>query len=141
MIILFFGQSLYLKAGFDGWWEDDDKFRGLENGHKLFPKFVFGLICIWVLLACIFWKNTFFLGTPKNSNSPLKLQGQSYKGGLWFFVRLLKQSLGEVDTCCLFVFIFVKWGDNVKNIGLCDLCALRDLGHSMWTRTWVPMEV
>ncbi len=32
---------------------DDEKFKGLENGQKFFSKYVFGLICMWVLLACI----------------------------------------------------------------------------------------
>jgi hypothetical protein len=32
---------------------------------------------------------------PKNSHSPLKLQGGSCEGGLWFFVKLVKQSLGS----------------------------------------------
>jgi hypothetical protein len=49
-----------------------------------------------------------FLGTPKNCNSPLKLWGELYKRGLWFFVRLLKQSLGEVDMCCHPVFMFCQ---------------------------------
>jgi hypothetical protein len=32
---------------------DDEKFRGFESGQKLFSKCVFGLIFMWVLLACI----------------------------------------------------------------------------------------
>jgi len=32
---------------------DDEKFRGLKNGQKLFSKCLFELIYIWVLLACI----------------------------------------------------------------------------------------
>jgi hypothetical protein len=32
---------------------DDEKFRGLGNGHNLFSNCVFGFICMWVLLACI----------------------------------------------------------------------------------------
>jgi hypothetical protein len=32
---------------------DDEKFRGFKSGQKLFSKCVFGMICIWVLLACI----------------------------------------------------------------------------------------
>jgi hypothetical protein len=48
------------------------------------------------------------LGTSKNCNNPLKLRGESYKGGLWFFVRLLKQSLKKVDMCCVHVFMFCQ---------------------------------
>jgi hypothetical protein len=30
------------------------------------------------------------LGTPKNCNNPLNLQGRSHKGWVWFFVRILE---------------------------------------------------
>jgi hypothetical protein len=33
--------------------------------------------------------------------------------------------------CCILVFYFVKWSDGVKEIGLCDLCGLRDLQYHM----------
>jgi len=49
-----------------------------------------------------------FLGIPKNYNNPLKSRGESYKGGLWFFVKLLKQSRREVDMCCLPIFMFCQ---------------------------------
>jgi hypothetical protein len=32
---------------------DDGKFRGLKNNQKFFSKYVFGLICMWVLLVYI----------------------------------------------------------------------------------------
>jgi hypothetical protein len=32
---------------------DDEKFRSFESGQKFFLKYVFGLICMWVLLVCI----------------------------------------------------------------------------------------
>jgi hypothetical protein len=55
------------------------------------------------------------------------LQGGSYEGGSWFFVRLMRQSLGEL-ICVVFLFpYFVKWKDGVKNIGLCNLSGLRDV--------------
>jgi hypothetical protein len=66
------------------------------------------------------------LGTPKNCNNPLKLWGQSYKRGFWFFVRFFEavNHWGKW-ICVVFLFLcFVKWSDNVKNIGLCDLCGL-----------------
>ncbi len=47
-----------------------------------------------------------FLGTPKNCNNPLKLRGQSYKGGLWFFVRLFEaitRGSGYVLSSCSYV--------------------------------------
>jgi hypothetical protein len=34
------------------------------------------------------------LGTPNNYNNPLKLQIQSYKGGLWFFVKKFETVIG-----------------------------------------------
>jgi hypothetical protein len=32
---------------------NDEKFKGFKNGHIFFSKCVVGLICMWVLLACI----------------------------------------------------------------------------------------
>jgi hypothetical protein len=32
---------------------DDEKFRSFESGQKFFSKCMFGLICMWVSLACI----------------------------------------------------------------------------------------
>jgi hypothetical protein len=71
------------------------------------------------------------LGTLKNCNSPLVLQGGSYEGRLWFFVRLVKQSLGEL-ICVIFMFpYFVKLRDGVRNIGLCSLFGMKDLCYQM----------
>ncbi len=71
------------------------------------------------------------MGTPKNCNSPLMLNDGSYEGGLWFFVRLVRQSLGEL-ICVVFPFpYFIKLKDGVKNTGLCSLSGLRDLCYQM----------
>jgi hypothetical protein len=44
------------------------------------------------------------------------LQGGSYEGGLWFFVKLVKQSLGKL-ICVVFLFLcFVKLRDGVKKL-------------------------
>jgi hypothetical protein len=40
-------------------------FRDIESGQKLFSKFVFGLVCIWVLLACISRESTLVFGNSK----------------------------------------------------------------------------
>jgi hypothetical protein len=54
------------------------------------------------------------------------LQGGSCEKGLWFFVRLVKQSLGKL-ICVVFLFLyFVKLRDGVKNIGLCIMFGPRD---------------
>jgi hypothetical protein len=106
-------------------------FRGFESGQKLFSKFVFGLLCIWFCWLAFQERVPWFLGTLKNCTSPLKLLGQSYKGGLWLFVRIF-EAITEGSGCVVFLFFcFVKWSDGVRKIGLCDMCGLRDLCHQM----------
>jgi len=85
---------------------DDEKFRGLENDQKFFSMSVVGLICMWVLLACISWESTLIFGNSEELQQSIEIMGESYKRGLLSSVRLLKQSLGEVDMCCLLVFMF-----------------------------------
>jgi hypothetical protein len=72
-------------------------------------------VCLgWFVCGCcsleFHEKVSWLLGTLNNYNSPLKLWGESYKGGLWFVVRLLKQSLGKVDMCYVHVFMFCQVG-------------------------------
>jgi hypothetical protein len=79
------------------------KFRGLESGQKSSSK----CVCLgWFVCGCCWLafheRVPWLLGTPKNYNNPLKLQGGSCEGGLWFFVRLVKQSLGEL-ICVVFI--------------------------------------
>jgi len=40
-------------------------FRGLESSQKLFLKSMFGLVYIWVLLACISRKSTLIFGNSE----------------------------------------------------------------------------
>jgi len=54
---------------------DDEKFRGLESGQKLFSKCVFGLICIWVLLACISRKSTLIFVNSKKLQQSIEVTG------------------------------------------------------------------
>jgi hypothetical protein len=50
---------------------------------------------------------------------------------LWFFVTLVKQSLGKL-ICIVFMFLcFVKLRDGVRNTGLCSLYGLRDLCYQV----------
>ncbi len=70
-----------------------------------------------------------FLGFLKNCNNPLNFRGQSYKGGLWFFVRILEAVTGGSGFVVFLFFYFVKWSNGVKKIGLCNLCELRDLHY------------
>jgi len=44
---------------------DDEKFKGFKSGQKNFSKCVFGLICIWVLLAYISRKSILTFGNSK----------------------------------------------------------------------------
>jgi hypothetical protein len=84
--------------------------------------------CYWLAFH---EKVPILLGILKNCNNPLMLQGRSYERGLWFFGRLVKQSLGEL-ICIVFLFsCFVKLRDGVKNIGLCNLYGMRDLCYYM----------
>jgi hypothetical protein len=67
---------------------DDETFRGLKSGQNQ-------CVCVGWFVSRFCWltfqeKVPWFLGTPKNYNSPLKLQVQSYKERLWFFVRLFE---------------------------------------------------
>jgi hypothetical protein len=46
------------------------------------------------------------LRTPKNYNNPLKLRGQSYKRGLWFFVSFVEavtRGNENVLSSCFFI--------------------------------------
>ncbi len=104
------GKAKFLsKAWF--WWLIRGMMRSLEvsktaknsSQNVCLGSFVCG--CCWLVFH---EKIPWLLGTPKNYNSPLKLRGESYKGGLWFFVRLLKQSLGKMDLCCVHVFMFCQ---------------------------------
>jgi hypothetical protein len=92
---------------------------------------VFGLICIWVLLACISKKSTLIFVNSEKLQQSIELRGQSYKGGLWFFVRLFKIVNGGSGCVVFLFFCFIKWSDGVRNTGLCDLSGLKDLRHQM----------
>ncbi len=59
------------------------------------------------------------------------LHGGSCAGRLWFFVRLVMQSLGELICVVSRFSCFVKLKDGVKNIGLCNLSGMRDLCYQM----------
>ncbi len=50
-------------------------FRGLESSHKLFSKSIFGLVCIWVLLACISTKSTLIFGNSKELQQSIEFKG------------------------------------------------------------------
>jgi hypothetical protein len=53
------------------------------------------------------------------------------KGGLWFFVKLVKQSRGELK-CVVFLFLCVlNLKDDVMSTSLCNSFGLRDLCYQM----------
>jgi hypothetical protein len=54
---------------------DDETFRGLESGHKLFSKCVFGLICIWFLLACISRESTLIFRNSEELQQSIEVMG------------------------------------------------------------------
>jgi hypothetical protein len=124
-------QSFYLKIGVDrwegGWWEVREVSKTTKNSSQS--------LCLGWFISRFCWlafqeKVPSFLGTPKNCNNPLNLWGWSYRGRLWFFVRILEQSLEEVDVLfsCFFV---LSSGALVSGKLDCDLCGLRDLHYWM----------
>jgi hypothetical protein len=63
------------------WWEVLEVSRAASNFSQIFfPKFVFEFCSYLVLLFCFSRASTLILGTPKDWNSPLNLQGHSYTG-------------------------------------------------------------
>jgi hypothetical protein len=54
---------------------NDEKFRGLESSHKIFSKCVVGSICMWVLLACISWENTWNFGNSEKLQQSIEIIG------------------------------------------------------------------
>jgi hypothetical protein len=122
--------NFYLKVSIDGWgggrWEVLEVSRAARNSYQS--------LCLGWFISRFCWiafqeKVPSFLGALKNCNSPLNLQDRSYKGGLWFFVRIL-EAVTVGSACVVFLFFcFVKRSDGVKKTGLCDLCGLRDLHY------------
>ncbi len=99
------------KVGFDGWGGGMMKSsKGFESGQQLFSK-----VCVWVLFifgfCCLAFQERvpWFLGTPKNCNSPLILQGQTHKGWVWFFVRILEAVIGG-SQCVIFMSSILSSG-------------------------------
>ncbi len=104
---------------------DDEKFRGLESGQKLFSKCVFRFICIWVLLAYISWKSTLIFGNSKKLQQSTEVMGSIIQKRIVVLCKTFWSSHWKKWICVVFLFLcFVKWSDGVKNIGLCDLCGL-----------------
>jgi hypothetical protein len=54
---------------------DDEKFKGLENGHNFFSNSVVGLICTWVLLTCISLKSTLIFGNSEELQQSIEVTG------------------------------------------------------------------
>ncbi len=50
-------------------------FRGLKSSQKLFLKFVFGLVYIWVLLACISRNSTLIFGNSEELQQSIEVMG------------------------------------------------------------------
>jgi hypothetical protein len=49
------------------------------------------------------------------------------KGGLWLFVKLMKQSLGSGYVLIFLLLCVANLRDGVRNIGLCNMSKLKDL--------------
>jgi hypothetical protein len=125
-------QSFYLRVGIDGWggewWEVLEVSRAATNSSQnlCLGWYIFGFC--WLAFQ---QKVPSFLGTPKNCNNPLNSRGWSYKGKLWFFIRILEAVTGGSRCVVSLFFCFVKWNDGVKKTRFCDLCGLRDLHYQM----------
>jgi hypothetical protein len=124
-------QSFYLRISVDrwegGWWEVKEVSKTSRNS--------FQSLCLGWSICGFCWlafqeKVPSFLGTPKNCNNPLNLQGWSYKGRLWFFVRILEQSLEEVDVLSSCFFVLSSRAIVSGKLD-CDLCGLKDLHYRM----------
>jgi hypothetical protein len=125
-------QSFHLRVDIDGWrggwWEVLEVSRAARNSSRslCLGWSIYGFC--WLAFQKIVPS---FLGTPNNCNSPLNLRGQSFKGGLSFFVWIL-EVVTKGSGCVVFLFFyFVKRRDGVRKTKLCDLCGLRDLRHEM----------
>jgi hypothetical protein len=74
------------------WWLIQGMMRSLEVSRV--ARISSQSVCLgWFISFCwlaFYERVPWLLGIPKNCNSPLKLRDESYKRGLWFFVRLLK---------------------------------------------------
>jgi hypothetical protein len=132
------------------WWLMRGMMRSLEVSRV--ARNSFQSVCLGWFVFRFCWlafheRVRWFLGISKNCNSPLKLRGQSYKGGLWFFVRLFEavtRGSGYVLSSCFYALssgvmvsrtldymIYVGWEIYVTK---CNR-NLSSHGCSMWS--WV----
>jgi hypothetical protein len=85
---------------------DDEKFKGLESGHKFFSKCVFGLICIWVLLACISWESTLIFGNSKKLQQSIEVTGSIIQKKIMVFCKTFEtvtRGSGYVLSSCFYI--------------------------------------
>ncbi len=61
------------------------------------------------------------MGTLKNCNSPLSLQGHSHKGWVWFFVMILEAVTGG-NQCVIFSSSILSSGAMVSRKPDCVIC-------------------
>jgi len=76
---------------------------------------VFGLICIWVLLACISRKNTLIFGNSEELQQSIEVTGSIIQRRiLWFFVSLVEAVTRGSEYVLSFYFFILLSGTMVS---------------------------
>ncbi len=104
---------------------NDEKFQRFRKQPTILLKSLcLCFVCIWVLLSCFSRASTLILGTPKDYNSPLSLQGRSQKGWVQFSVRIF-ETVTWGSQCVIFLSFVLSNGatmsrksDHVICVGL-----------------------
>ncbi len=80
---------------------DDEDLRVSRVAWNLFNVCVLGWF-VWMLLIYISWKNTLIIGNSEEQSHFVKFYKVDHVKGLWFFVKLVKQSMGSWIALFLF---------------------------------------
>jgi hypothetical protein len=70
----------------------------------------------------------------KNSHSSFEFYKVDHVKGLWLFVKLVKQSNGELKRVVFLLLCVVNLRDGVMSTDLCNLFGLRDLCYKVQSR-------
>jgi hypothetical protein len=74
---------------------DDEDLRGLKSSLESSQCVCVRLICLWMLLICISWEGTLIIGNPEKQSQSIELYKVDHVRGLWFFVKIVKLSMGS----------------------------------------------
>jgi hypothetical protein len=116
---------------------DGEDLKGFKSGLESFQCVCVELICVWMLLICISWESIVITRNSKKQSHSIEFYKVDHAGGMWFFIKLVKQSMGSWSVCvcvcvCVCVFYVLSiWGGDVMNTGLCNLFGLKGLYYKM----------